>query len=328
MSKLPLRVQVGLRDSWKSDDAPVQKARASLKQLVGVDVEVEPDWHLLLTDLDSYYPDKSTFVPSVAACVQAWCESLSAIVDDEANEQWSEVLIERIKGRLKVFVTVSASEEMALSWSEERTGFLLALPRGPIPTYMKMEALFKGALLSCFTEKTTRVVANADDWADISVDKTGKPDVVDAATTWSIKMPNQELDTLPHISLLPRPDDLLLNPPYHLVVYSRGQSSVEIQCSHSPTLQLLSEYLKKWCRTNSQNVQRPPAVEISLHQSSFGLGLVYDRLTMSVESRHAHFSVTPMIVLPLVEGVLGYKSVSADGTCWVFRRDVGFKRSS
>ncbi|KAI1487413.1 hypothetical protein F5X96DRAFT_672670 [Biscogniauxia mediterranea] len=91
-------------DSWNSDDAPVQEARENLKQLGGVDVDTQPDWHILVTDLDPCYPDKSTFVPSVAACVQAWCESFSAVVEDEANEEWSEVLVERMKGRLRVFV--------------------------------------------------------------------------------------------------------------------------------------------------------------------------------------------------------------------------------
>ncbi|KAI5919418.1 hypothetical protein F4810DRAFT_503404 [Camillea tinctor] len=326
MSKLPLRVQVGLRDFWDSDDAPVQKARASIKKLVGVDVDIESEWHLLLADLDPYYPDKSTFVPSIATCVQAWCESLSNVVNDEANEEWSDLLIERIKGHLRVFLTISTNDQLALSWSNERTGFLLALPRGPISSSIQMEAVFKAALLDCFAEKATQIMADTDDWADVSVDKTGKPNVAGYENTQPSKVSRQEFDTLPHISLLPRPDDLLMNPPYHLVVYS-SQSLVEVYCSHSPTLQLLSEYLEKWCRVDSQKVNRPPSVEIKLHQSAFGLGPIFDRLTFWSRNKDL-VSVSPMIVLSLVEGVLGYKNVSVENTSWVFRRDVGFKRSS
>lgn len=67
---------------------------------------------------------------------------------------------------------------------------------------------------------------------------------------------------------------------------------------------------------------------MTLHQSAFGLGIMYDRLTLSSEGRYAVQAVSPTIVLALVEGVLGYRGVSQqqDGaSSWAFRRDVEFR---
>ena len=80
------------------------------------------------------------------------------------------------------------------------------------------------------------------------------------------------------------------------------------------------------CLTDNEFVQ-PPAVEVELHQSSFGFGLMYDRLTLTAKDRSPQFLVSPMIVLPFVEGVLGYKSVSVNGSSWVFRRDIELRKS-
>lgn len=130
---------------------------------------------------------------------------------------------------------------------------------------------------------------------------------------------------MPDLSSQPQPDKLLLEPPYHLVVYGGGKTLVEVLCSHSPTLELLAGYLKRYCKTNNKDVRRPPVVDIQLHQSMFGFGVSYDRLTMTVEGRNPDCLVSPMLVLSFVEGVLGYKNVSGDGSSWIFRRDIGFR---
>jgi hypothetical protein len=88
------------------EDAPVQKATKNLKELIGVDVGIEPEWQLLLAELDSSYSDKSTFVPSIAACVQAWCTALYALLEDGANEEWTDALLDRMNGLLRVFIEV------------------------------------------------------------------------------------------------------------------------------------------------------------------------------------------------------------------------------
>ncbi|KAK7942920.1 uncharacterized protein PG986_012033 [Apiospora aurea] len=346
MSELPLKVRVGIRDSWSSEDAPVRKSLKTLREILGLDVAVEPEWPLLLAALDGSYPDKQTLVPAVAQCVRVWCDLLAAALEDEdATAEWAETLLERAGGLLRLFleVQVSKNEGLRLTWSNDRTGFVITLPRGQMPYLTELEAAFRGQLLNCFnkdagasqsTTLASRAAAPADDWADVSLDAaTGKAAVVESAkdadrcsNTQYVPPIKAAYAVIPECGTLARPDDLLLKPPYHLVVYDRGSSEVEIHSSHSPSLQLLSEYLKKWCRVNQQNHQKPPCVDIKLHQSAFGLGLIYDRLTLSVDRPYAQYGVSPMIVLSLVEGVLGYQNVGNEGSCWKFRKDVELKR--
>jgi hypothetical protein len=70
---------------------------------------------------------------------------------------------------------------------------------------------------------------------------------------------------------------------------------------------------------------QPPAATLELHESPFGLGIVYNRLTISIQNARMNFVLSPTLLLSFVEGVLGYKPVFGDGGTWTLRRDVGFK---
>ncbi|KAJ8121248.1 hypothetical protein O1611_g10149 [Lasiodiplodia mahajangana] len=125
-----------------------------------------------------------------------------------------------------------------------------------------MQSFFSGHLLKLFDEKSTpspsAEPAAVDDWADVAVDnRTGNAGVVE--------LPQRHLapthispsfDMIPDVETVSRPDELLLKPPYHLIVYGGGKTFMEVQCSHSPTLQFLSDYLIKWSRTNHNNTTR------------------------------------------------------------------------
>ncbi|OTA65825.1 hypothetical protein K449DRAFT_410832 [Hypoxylon sp. EC38] len=313
-SRLPLGVRVGIRDHWDKADAPVQTVRSAVSELLGIDVTIDIAWDLLILNLDDDYPDKSAFVPSIAKGVQTFLDVLREILDSEISNEWTNTLLERAGGSLRLFIDISKKKEPSVSWSTTRVGFDVNLPKGMMPSLIEMQSIFKLGLLDCFDDPQTSL----DEWANLSLDAIGE----NRAATES----HQHFDVLPDISVLPRPDDLLLKPPYHLVIYGGGDTSVEAQCSHSPTLQLLADYLKRWCKLNHQNIKHPPAVEVNLHQSSFGVGPTYDRLTLSLNFPSSGFMVSPMIVLSFVEGVLGYKNVSVNGTSWVFRKDVEFRK--
>jgi hypothetical protein len=63
-----------------------------------------------------------------------------------------------------------------------------------------------------------------------------------------------------------------------------------------------------------------------MEESAFGLGLVYDTLTLYAERKyHGGHYVSPTIILALVEGALGYRQTFTDGNKWIYRRDVPFK---
>lgn len=151
-----------------------------------------------------------------------------------------------------------------LLWSQERQAFVIELCQPPIPDMYSLQNIFGKELFECFKEKSPtatlvqRSAARAgDDWADVEVDtETGTPAVIEQASNpaQSLQLPSRpRYDTIPDLSAIARPDELLLQPPYHLTVTSSNSRFVEVQCSHSPTLQFLAEYLQKWCKTNAQD---------------------------------------------------------------------------
>ncbi|KAI0969033.1 hypothetical protein F4678DRAFT_177650 [Xylaria arbuscula] len=333
MSRLPIKVQVGIRNSWDNKDAPVQNAIQNLKKVAGVQVSVAPEWALLITELGTFFPDKEILVKSVAATVEACLIALTALADDEANSEWADTLLEKTENHIQLFVEVSKGREIGITWADGQKGLVISLPSGEFPPQSYMISFFAGGLLKVFDEKEKQKASSkveltaADDWADVALDnKTGNVAVVELperrATT---QQQSPAFDLIPDVDVIPRPEELLLKPPYHLTVRDFGSTSTEVQCSHSPTLQFLSDYLKKWTKTNYNYTNKPPLAEVKLHQSAFGVGIAYDRLT--VETPYATEHVSSTTIIALVEGVLGYKIVSNDGPYWSFRRDVEFRNS-
>lgn len=133
------------------------------------------------------------------------------------------------------------------SWNAASSTFILGLPNSRVTFAPDHASELRAQLFDAFEKKAS--VAEPEDWADLG----------DAKGT---DLPVRSADTalapsafLPTLSDLPRPDVLQLQPPYRLAVHDRG-GYIEVQCSHSPTLELLAGYLQKWCRTVSTRVDR------------------------------------------------------------------------
>ncbi|KAK4454525.1 hypothetical protein QBC34DRAFT_134918 [Podospora aff. communis PSN243] len=333
MPSLPLKVQIAIRDIWNKGDGGLQTALKTLQDLLGHEVVIEPEWQLLLAALEEFYPDKTNFVNILAGCVEAWAKSMTELLEDSAHEDWTETVLEKSKyGKLRLFLEVSASDVGSTSWSEQRSGFVITLPKKKIFQPAELFPVFRGKLLACFespkkAELPIRQGGAGDEWADVELDTTtGKPEVVEKPRAQPTSRSTTTVEFLPNVQSLPRPDELFLRPPYHLTVLP-GHNEIEIQCSHSPTLKVLSEYLKRWCRINHHDTTEPAAVQITLCQSAFGLGELFDRLLLSTkETRYTNqFRVTTPMIVALIEGVLGYELVSSQQGTWTFRRDAEFK---
>ncbi|KAK3329886.1 hypothetical protein B0H66DRAFT_542286 [Apodospora peruviana] len=337
MPSLPLKVQVGIRDHWTKEDSEVQTTLKSLEELLGHNVVVEPEWPLLVTELDTYYPDKGSLVAAVAYSVQAWAKAMMELLDDSAHEEWIETVLEKTGavGRLRLYIEVAASSsetDGATSWSESRSGFVITLPKKQIYHTAELFPVFRGDLLTCFgVEKLPQLpirsaASAADDWDEVNMAPTPQSAAASLLRGADAGGPNTRVvEFLPSVPSLPRPDELFLRPPFHLHMMASNRE-IEIQCSHSPSLQLLANYLKRWCRVNHHDTRNPPAIQVTLHQSAFGLGQMFDRLVLNThDTRYTNqFQVTAPMVIALIEGVLGYELVSAHGT-WSFRRDTAFK---
>ena len=247
---------------------------------------------------------------------------------------------------------------MATSWTEEREAFMLYLPQERAVTVAgEFEAAYRGGILNCFKAKPAqneqsggdlglashRPAAagsssgrgvSGDDWADVTMDSaTGTANVVEPSLPAFMGMASTSTSTaasapasyLPSLESLPRPDELFLHPPYHLIVADYGHKKIVVQGSHSPSLHLLGEYMKRWCRLNHQDSRRPPAVEVKYNQSCWGASSMFDMVTLTSEG-NSIFEFNPAIVLAFVEGVLGYEKVSTEQGLWTYRRVTPFKR--
>ena len=152
---------------------------------------------------------------------------------------------------------VSRTQQSSTSWSGPRGAFVVEIPKDSSTHPGQLYPVFCDGLLNAFKEEKTHTIhsraqaATADDWADVEVDKlSGKPDVIDRSVEQS-----QAIISLPDAKLVPRPDDLLLRPPYHMMIYRHGHNHLEIQCSHSPSLQFLADYFKRWSRVNHEDTR-------------------------------------------------------------------------
>jgi hypothetical protein len=360
----PLKLQVAIRDFWEKETAPVHIAREGLRKVLGYPVNVDPEWVQLLGDLDKVYPDRQSLATAVAGCVELWCKVFTELLEgadnaDTAQQEWAETLMDHLEPHIgmRLYVTVTGSDaslpivtEPGTAWSEERSSFLLYLPqKRAVMVPGEFAAVYRGGLMACFNEKkpaapslavrsaaATAAPATAatggDDWADVEMDAaTGKAAVVEATrappVAASFAPPDAtipKLEYLPSLESLPRPDELFLRPPYHMIVADYGKKKIVVQGSHSPSLQLLGEYMKRWCRLNHQDSRNPPAVEVKYNQSCWGSSPMHDQVTLTSEANNI-FQFNPAIVLAFIEGVLGYDKVSTEQGVWTYRRMVPFK---
>jgi hypothetical protein len=53
---------------------------------------------MLWNTLSAHYPDQATFAPSIAVVVTTWCDAFTRWLEDEANEEPVEKLLDAVKG--------------------------------------------------------------------------------------------------------------------------------------------------------------------------------------------------------------------------------------
>ncbi|OCK83714.1 hypothetical protein K432DRAFT_321727 [Lepidopterella palustris CBS 459.81] len=333
---LPMRLKIDIRDKWVKEDTALQKAQKALSELIGYKIQCEPEWPMLWTELQPYFPDTSTFIPSVCSTLVAWCNALTTLLDDDSNSEWTELALEELSKAsvLRIRIEVDGTDRPTTKWTSEKSAFTIFLPKSGTHHQSTMAAGFNGDFLACFQPEPVPRIPLAskfempdDSWADIETDSavaSGRiepPKETASSTTAPAKV---VVDRLPDASLLERPEYLMLKPPYHLIL-SAYLKEMTVQCSHPPTLKVIEEYLKRWTKRDNGTVNRPQAVVLTLQESPFGLGLVFDRLHISIEHSRMNYRLGPTMLLSLIEGVLGYTLTYGTGDTWTFRKETEFK---
>ncbi|KAJ6789757.1 hypothetical protein PWT90_06778 [Aphanocladium album] len=323
---LPLKARVTVRDSWEAEDSEAQKAIRSIQETVGWSVRCYPDFAVLWEGLQGVYEDGGEFVNAVAAVIRIWCQELDSLLSDAANEDWAEKFLENIgdKGTQAIILLIDVGKPgvATTTWSTSTSCFTLALPSTRVIFAPDHASELRAQIYGLFEPKES---APLEDWADLGDSKKAVP----AASEGHVVVPvaAQGVAFLPTLNDVPRPDILQLQPPYRLIVHDRG-NYIEVQCSHSPSLELLAGYLEKWCRAIPSRSERPPIMNVRLNKSAFGLGVVYDALTISPYDSRDPTLLPPVLVLSLVENVLGYRLAQEYAQSWRFIREEILKSSA
>ncbi|CAG9977921.1 unnamed protein product [Clonostachys byssicola] len=331
---IPLKVKVAIRDLWDKPDSPVQEAITRLKNILGLDFMCEPAWPLLTTELSPHYDDNSELAKSVINFVKVWVEAMTELLDDEENSEWADSIVDLVKDNgaaLKLHLEVK-SGDASTAWSDSQRSFLLHLPSSNVTRPDQYTPTFKTQLLGCFKKDkplALRPSARGDldpedeeDYEAVSAPK--RPAAAAAAAPSPAPKPKPVSETLPDPRSLPKPSTLLQAPPYHLFVHAFGNNTLEVQCSNGPTLDFLAEYFKKWAQPSSGQAV-PVKVENNHQSSSFGMS--YDTITLSTEPRYGRTTtLSPPVILALIEGLLGYELVYRDASHWQYRRETPIRR--
>ncbi|MCJ1374350.1 hypothetical protein MMC20_005582 [Loxospora ochrophaea] len=114
MPQLPLKLRLDVRDQWENEKSAVQKSLSELSQLVGLKVNVLLEMPMIWTELQKHFPDQGTFVPNIIGVVKTWTDCLIARLEDEANAEWTERLLDEVQEASKILrarVQVSLSAE-------------------------------------------------------------------------------------------------------------------------------------------------------------------------------------------------------------------------
>jgi hypothetical protein len=145
-----------------------------------------------------------------------------------------------------------------------RGGFIISLPENPIGDARDFAADFAEQIRVTIdnpkeVDKSIQSPSDqTDDWAEVDHSmmnvSLNTTTMTDRSSAPSVDRPT--ISYLPISESLAKPEELLSRPPYHLHVRAVNRSCIEIQCSHSPTLEVLFSYLQKWCRVDSNMTSR------------------------------------------------------------------------
>ncbi|CAG8768391.1 10654_t:CDS:2, partial [Acaulospora colombiana] len=147
-----LVMRLGIRDSFNSPDAPIQKALKSFNENIGYDFSIDIAWIDLWNDLQGKYTDKSTFVPSIADSVITFLKRLEALLD--TSQDFQEIFLEKIE-RMRKAIFVKIHDKSTPTIEIVRGELLtLFLPKNAAPDYRTISSQIGKDIEEAFRDKS------------------------------------------------------------------------------------------------------------------------------------------------------------------------------
>jgi hypothetical protein len=122
----------------------------------------------------------------------------------------------------------------------------------------ELREAFEEPRASKLPQHTTATSRPIDDgYTEVDAFDLDSASILTPATTERYAPRARAADVLPNVHMLERPEDLMRKPPYHLILsHTQYGKFITIQCSHQPSLELISEYFKKWTKRNHNQTTR------------------------------------------------------------------------
>jgi hypothetical protein len=157
--------------------------------------------------------------------------------------------------------------EPATHWLDKHRAFEICFSKAKPISETTMLSRFHGELRKAFEDpkakKLSEGTANAsrtaieDGFTEVDASDFDSASILTSAMAERYVPRAPTADALPSVDMLERPEDLMRKPPYHLIVtHTQYGKFITIQSSHQPSLELISEYFKKWTKRNHGQTTR------------------------------------------------------------------------
>ncbi|KAJ3570564.1 hypothetical protein NP233_g4324 [Leucocoprinus birnbaumii] len=319
---VPLTILMDVRDKWNDKDGELLAAVEDLNKSLGYKIQPEAEWPALWDALKENFPDKGNFVPSLLHLVALWYSRLNVRIESDDLSEWAEDLVEGLSrtciGHSTTLWIKPSTSYFAISsrWDKHSGKFYLEIPRRFNAQLSQVSYNFDRDFDQLFLPPqeiskedsviipsipASRIQEDTGEWAEVTAEAQGG----------FFKAPMR----MPSVESIPRPEDLLKSTTPHYLIFNIGVFPSWIQCSHEPTLQFISDYLKKHGKTNVNDSLKRQVYKVEIMESLHCHG-VHDFLSigsyMNLGFRGGHL-FNPMLILAIIEGVLGYQRVEING---------------
>ncbi len=105
----PTRIRQHIRDHITSPTSPLVLKTTALTATLGYPIILDPEWTMLWKTLQVFYPDNSTFVPSIAKVIITWCEAFTSWLENDENEEPVEKLLDALKARTRLEIVIEVT---------------------------------------------------------------------------------------------------------------------------------------------------------------------------------------------------------------------------
>ncbi|KAJ4407850.1 hypothetical protein N0V85_004307 [Neurospora sp. IMI 360204] len=353
----PPSIAQQITDRFLSKTSFLQGELAKLSRALGYQVIVEADWQRLLDEYGEQ--NDPTIVGAAANILEAWSAELGLIVGRAEMDDWLTKLLTRVVeagGKLRVMLDVWEDTQLGTSWSDERMGFFVHLPkhflfvrRACKEGFYPLQAVFNKSLPLCSFPATEKEKEDSkpepgkgagtateleSGLKQLSV-RDEKRKVIAAnsktTTTSSASSAQPKPSQFPTVASLPSLSEICSKPPYHITIQdnsnpirysSRKPGWIGIHGSHGSSLKLIDQYISKWIPdVVMESDENPPTID-GVVNGALSMLTVRKRVSGALVARGQ--SVTVPMVLAIVEGTLGYEVVWQGDGEYRLRRDAPF----